>query len=241
MRDIVSLQRVCATNSYIDHYEQDLKYSYCLSYSCSSSRKGAMRRWKWSMCSLFVLIFVHIGCGMPCTHVPEPSGESIICEPTLFPKCKELGYNSTHFSNNHVSQTQAQQMLSKLSTNDYSCSQYLLHFLCSTAFPLCAPGLFRQIGPCRELCSAVRESCRSIFDQLDIDCNRFQQFAISSVPCIWNSSECNVVNDRRLNSSAGGQSPRSRGRTNCTGHLTQLANTTLMQDTSFAGISLCTE
>ena len=202
-----------------------------------------MHTWKWSMCSMFVLISVHIGCGMPCSHMPAMSSEPITCEPTDFPKCKELGYNSTHFPNvfNHFSQTQAEQIFSSLSPTDYSCSEYLIHFLCSTAFPLCAPGLFSQVGPCRELCSVVRESCRSIFDRLDIDCNTFQNFAQSTTPCIWNSSDCNVVNDRRLKSSTGGQSPGSRVRTNCTGHLTPLAKNALTRDASFAGISLCTE
>ena len=196
----------------------------------------------WKFC-LLVLEFVSIGHGLPCNmHVPDASGESVRCQLTLYPFCKNLGYNETHFPNlfNHTRQSQAMQLLNDFNLND-SCSQFLSHFLCSAAFPFCARGLFQRIVPCREMCVLVRESCGHIFNQLDINCNMFQRFAQSNTPCIWNASDCSVANDRAMSTSTDGQPPRSRGRTNCTGHLAMLPNIPQTRDDSFAGVSHCTE
>ena len=201
-----------------------------------------MYSWSWSIVSLLTLVPLHIGYGLPCTYVPEEGADAIKCQSTRYEICKKQGYNVTSFPNilNHSNQDQAIQFLESLHL-DYTCSLYLIHFVCSTTFPLCTEGLFQQIGPCREMCYAVRESCGPVFDRLGINCNLFQRFATSTVPCIWNSSDCNVASNRTQGGSTGGDSPGRRGRTNCTGHLTPLANNTPTRDASFAGVDHCTE
>ena len=205
------------------------------------------RSLRWSALCVLTLasVSVHMNYGLPnCGHNPEENAESIICQLTLHEECSNLGYNVTSVPNiyNHTSQMQAVRFLDSLRP-DYSCSQYLIHFLCATAFPLCAQDLFKRVSPCREMCVAVRESCGEVMEQLGINCNTFEQFALSTIPCIWNSSDCMTGGDKTTDgtSSENGGSSGKRGRTNCTGHLAPLTNSTPRRDASFAGVSDCTE
>lgn len=208
-----------------------------------------MYSWKYTVCLLVLIPALSIGHGLPCsTHLPEPDHESIVCEPTHSKLCKDLGFSATSFPNilNHTNQLQAMRfLLSVYSNYSVGSSRYLVHFLCATTFPVCAPRLFRRIGPCREMCTAVRESCRPIVESLGLDCNRFEQFATSRVPCIWNSSECNmgILDDVNNMDGASDGTPRGKRRqTNCTGHLTPLSSTTKpSRATSFGGVEHCTE
>lgn len=205
-----------------------------------------MHTWKWGILCLLSLVPFHTSHGLQCTQIPESGGNRIVCEPTLEQTCTSLGYKKTSFPNifNHSSQAQAREFFGTLDI-DYSCSQYLIHFLCSTAFPLCAQGLFQRVGPCREMCDAVRESCPSVIDHLNINCNMFHRFGTGKALCIWNSSDCNVGTETVPGVSLDGTSSngggRRNGNTNCTGRLTPLANNSPRRDASFAGIAHCVE
>ena len=199
--------------------------------------------WRLAVSALFVLISALPlpGLGLQCNH--PPNSESSECQQVDYMPCRDLGLNTTLFpSILHSTQNQAKQFLNRPRNFNPNCSEYLMHFLCGTVFPLCVDG-FERVGPCYELCAAVRESCGlEVLRWLNFtDCGRFP---INNGPCIWISG-CSMGRpggDRNMGDSSDGTSLGPRGRTNCTGHLTPLSNSTpSTRGASFAGVKQCTE
>ena len=203
--------------------------------------------WRFVLALLFALISAPVGLGLQCSHQPNPDTK---CQRVNYTHCNDLGFNVTTLLPNtllgHSTENQTIQFLNRPRNFSSNCSQYLEHFLCATAFPLCARGLFDKVGPCRDMCRAVRESCGLIVLEW-LGLNNCNVFPISEGPCIWISSDCTVEtaggNDGNMGEHpVDSTSPGPRGRTNCTGHLTPLSNhTPSTRDASFAGIKQCTE
>ena len=203
--------------------------------------------------ALFVLVSTPLlGLGLQCNYGPDPESENVRCQLVDYMPCRNVNFNVTRFNATlfpnplfpHLTREEIKQSLSRPRTFNSSCSEYLEPFICGTAFPICLDGLFSNIGPCRKLCTAVRESCGpEVLRWLGLaSCD---VFPITGGPCIiWNSS-CSMETpggDRDTGDVVDGTSSGPRGRTNCTGRLTPLSdNTPSTRDASFAGIKQCTE
>lgn len=204
--------------------------------------------WRLTVSALFALISVLSlpGLALQCNHPPDPESKDVVCQPVNYMPCRKLGLNSTHFPNTLLElsmQNEAEQFLSRSMPFNSNCSEYLQYFVCGTVFPFCDDGVFAKVGPCYEMCAAVRESCGlQVLQWLGLrDCS---VFPITDGPCIW--SGCSMRrpagSNRNMGDSSDGISSGPRGRTNCTGHLTPLSNSTpSTRDASFAGIKQCTE
>ena len=200
---------------------------------------------------LFVLISAPLQIfGLECNYPPDPESKNTRCQLVDYAPCRDLGFNATRFPNPllpHSTETQIKQFLSRERNFDSNCSELLEPFICGTAFPICVDGLFRDIGPCRKLCTAVRESCGpEVLQWLGL--SNCDVFPFKEGPCIWISGcsmETTGSSENNNNMGADGSDSTSlgpRGRTNCTGHLTPLSdNIPSTRDASFAGIKQCTE
>lgn len=214
--------------------------------------------WRYNLVVLFALSTPLRGLCQQCEYPPDPESKSIMCQLIEYTPCRNIGFNATRFPNPLLPQFTQNQiitwLLSHERTFDSNCSEYLEHFICGTAFPVCVDGLFNDIGPCRRLCTAVRESCGSQVLQW-LGLSNCDSFPIKEGPCIWIPGDCSMEtpnagggggggggNMRPGVDSSDGTSSGPRGRTNCTGHLTPLSNNTpSTRDASFAGVKQCTE
>ena len=198
------------------------------------------RRSTWRyIIGLLVLISAPLrGLGLQCNYPPDPESSDTRCHLLDYTPCRNVGFNATLLDESM--QNQMKRFLSRERTFDSNCSDYLEEFICGTAFPICVDGLFDKIGPCRKLCTAVRESCGpEVLRWLNLgNCDKFP---ISEGPCIWISG-CSMDTPGNMGDGSNGTSSGPRGRTNCTGNLTPLSdNTPSTRDASFAGIKQCTE
>ncbi len=132
-----------------------------------------------------------------CSSVHDPDGNEVQCDPVPVDSCRQAGYQNTSFPTPLYP-------TSILAEADYSnhsalllsldCAKYVPveHFICSAAFPLCVPDLFQQIGPCRELCLAVRESCTQELASIGVvwpsalDCSQYEPYGTAI--CVSDSS-----------------------------------------------------
>lgn len=189
------------------------------------------------------------GLGLQCNHPPNPDSSATVCLSVDYTPCRNLGFNSTLFPNvllGHAMQNQTKLFLSRPRNFNSNCSVYLEPFICGTAFPLCFPRLFDRVGPCREMCAAVRESCGPrVLEWLGLEsCNVFPLQHVSQGPCIWTDCSLGIMERERPTGDGGsdGTSRGPRGRTNCTGHLTPLSNNApSTQGAFFAGMKQCAE
>ena len=209
-------------------------------------------RWdlKASVCLALLLLVSNIAAAQFCNYQPD---ESVQCETVDFQMCGSL--NSTSFPNiyRHQNRGQAERFLYEdsallLELERLNCSEYTRILICAAVFPLCFRRLFERVEPCREMCTAVRESCvgplRTSWPD-SLNCDMFSPYG--SKLCIWNdSSSCS------LTSTIGEPSlpptttevrtldiqvmPSSAGPV-CTGHLLSVNNTRAV----FGGLKRCAE
>ncbi len=138
-----------------------------------------------------------------CNH--RPDGEGVRCERVPVEACRQAGYENTSVPTPlYITPT--------LSTGELNynhlepllylkCAQYVPvgEFICVAAFPICVPALFQRIGPCREFCVAVRESCTQ--DLADwglewpsaLDCNQYAPYG--SEICVWDGTSGPLCDD----------------------------------------------
>lgn len=206
------------------------------------------------LCALLfaALLFGNVATIKCCIFQPDVS---VQCETVDSSVCG-LHFNSTSFPNaiGHQNQEQAQQFLhetSLLRLETLNCSEYTRLLICATVFPLCYRRRFERVEPCREMCVAVRESCRESLRSRSLDwptslnCDMFAPYGTQL--CIWNDSsscsfpstigkpnppppttEVGAIDNRMVPSSAG---------PTCVGHLSPVNNSRAV----FGGIERCTE
>lgn len=204
---------------------------------------------------LAVLLLVGDATAQYCNFQPD---ESVQCEIVSFTMCSSLpGLNSTSFPNiyGHQNWRQALEFLledrSLLRLESLNCSEYTRILICATVFPLCYHRLFERVEPCREMCSAVRESCLEPLNHNNLpwpeslDCNQFAPYGRKL--CIWNdSSSCSLTSTIGASSVSPTTTeaqpldiqtmPSSAGPA-CTGHLLPVNNTRAV----FGGLKRCAE
>lgn len=192
-----------------------------------------------------------------CMFQPDVSVQCETVDASVCGSIPGLHFNSTSFPNiiGHQNQAQAQQFLQHSSLllllETLNCSEYARILLCAAVFPLCYRHLFERVDPCREMCTAVRESCQEPLRGRDLDwpvslnCERFAPYGTQL--CIWNdSSSCSFSSSigepnllpptTEVGTLDTKTMPGSAGPV-CTGHLSPVNNTGAV----FGGIKRCAE
>ncbi|XP_066975563.1 LOW QUALITY PROTEIN: frizzled-4-like [Macrobrachium rosenbergii] len=104
------------------------------------------------------------------------------CEAIRITSCLDVGYNLTSMPNlvGLELQNDAEYRLNSFKPLiQYGCSSQLQFFLCSIYAPMCTPQVPTPIGPCRDLCEAVRNRCAPVLAELGypwppfLNCSRF--------------------------------------------------------------------
>lgn len=131
-----------------------------------------------------------------CSHDPD-EGE-VRCDLVPVETCRKEGHNTTSFPTPLYPTPDLVDGRIEFSFLDLlvylGCSQYVPveNFICSAAFPLCSPNLFRQVRPCREFCVSVRETCTQDLAEVGevwpaaLDCNNFPPYG--SEICVWDGT-----------------------------------------------------
>lgn len=183
---------------------------------------------------------------------PEQTSGGVYCEVVTDFYCySHLGTWNTSYPNmfNHTSYGQVSRFLDRFKyLFESGCSEHLFHFICFAAFPLCFPGQFYKVEPCRELCVAVREGCSASLSSdgrewpAELDCNQFPPHG--SKICVWHgSSPCDPADEDSTTSSIPIEPPISTTGVadplaNCTSHLVRYPNWSAAY---YGGISNCDE
>ena len=183
---------------------------------------------------------------------PDQTSDAVYCEQVNDHYCYvHLETWNTSYPNmfNHTNYLQASRFLDRFqSLFESECSEQLFHFICFAAFPLCFPGQFHKVEPCRELCVAVREGCSAWLSNngrewpAELDCNQFP--AHGSKICVWHgSSLCDSTDEDSTTSSIPTEPPISttgaaNPLANCTSHLVRYPEWSIAY---YGGVSHCEE
>ena len=98
-----------------------------------------------------------------CNFQPEDSPGS--CEVLSYSPCLDLvgpSTNYTHFPNllGHATQEEASAVLDQtVNITEVLLEPDCNYFVCLLFFPVCSPGKFTQINPCRSFCTCVYDNC----------------------------------------------------------------------------------
>lgn len=202
------------------------------------------------ICCLASLITALLGCNERESFLPDDNLDESTCE--LVELSKNFcpfggGIWNTSYPNvfNHTSYTQASKFLHDFADLfEAKCSEHLSNFLCYATFPLCYPGIFHKVEPCRELCVTVRENCTPFLSSngqewpVELDCNQFPPYG--SKFCIWT---CHTLPKDAAASLDPNKEPvitsvSKKNLANCTGHLVPYPNSSR---THYGGIDNCDE
>ncbi|XP_064388786.1 frizzled-5-like [Halichondria panicea] len=199
-----------------------------------------MRQLKLQVLLSTLLSYLSVVIGQSCNFSPNPNAQ---CLPVLNNVCKTVGYNMTSLPNlfNHSTQQEAEAFFNKIAPIFHtSCSVYLAHFLCSATHPICFPNQFQQIHPCRELCTAVRETCIPTLRQIglewpdELDCTLYSSYQDSL--CVWTQANPCSTMGRSMNED--NRVIVNRVNVNCSGRLVKLQNSS---NYDFGSVKHCTE
>ena len=206
----------------------------------------------WNVLVVATAVFHYVPAASACRFQPDTSVQcqsidSLTCQSSVH----GLHFNSTSFPNlyGHRSQGEVASFLDQtnlLLLERLDCSWHTRILICSALYPLCYPGLFQRVEPCRELCLAVREGCADRLSETNqqwpeaLDCERFAPYG--SRICIWNqTSSCmpSIEPSASDTSRPATATPRPSGsrRKACVGRVSLLNNSRAR----FGGLEECVE
>lgn len=180
-----------------------------------------------------------------CIFQPDTSS-NVVCDSETHEFCKDIGFNTTSFPNvfGHSSYDEAAVFFEGTrAILTLNCSRYAPELLCASVFPLCSPGQFEKVQPCRQFCWSVRETCASAHAHFSwpesLDCEQFPAFGDDI--CIWETEngDCpegsppGVVIPTHI-----APTPPPLAATNCSHHLVPLD---VSSSAAFGGVEHCTE
>ena len=205
--------------------------------------------------SLLVVVSIFLYNFRPSNTCTFDPNSDVTCNQVQNSLCQHFdsweGHNYTSFPNlfGHTDMASAEKVI--VTYQDLvtvNCSRYAAHLLCSAAYPLCYEGIGR-LGPCRELCEEVRDSCApNIMENprlrnltRDLNCNSLPRYGTEL--CVWKNDDigCQPKSVVTTAGNVGGEStiPKSISAVaDCNGYLIQLGN---YSKASFGGKKHCVD